>query len=693
MESLTRAKSADETPAQASGARVASREQSLGAPRAVPGYVLLSEIGKGGFGEVWLAKDRFTGLKVAIKFFRRGTASRWEDVVREGKVLADLDGDPGIVRYIEVEPEGDTPYYVMTYAEGSSLAARLEGGATLPEAEALRIFREAAEGLATVHVKGISHCDLKPANLLFDRKNRVLLADFGQARLVGEAKGALGTFFYMPPEQAHERDLCPDSRWDVYALGAIACEMLTGKPPHFDTRLRQQIHEMTSLPGGLADALRRYREHLQVSPPPMAQGRWSGVGRDLVTVIARCLAIDPAARYQNAGELLADLRRLESTRRRRPMQIASVVTALILTVTLSGWAVITALNELDEARRNLVTQTRRDNEYLASFVGKVLEVQIVRDFEWIKELARNPELSSALARGDAAAVEAFLRGVQHDTQKLGFSGCNVADREGRIVVAIGRDTAASDADAWTVRRGNPSFDFSYREWFNGVKQYPAATRNHPPLTEPRISRPYRSLAANGDRLDIGPALSAPILDRGNVVGVIAAQISINRIYEWIAKVDEVDDDIFPVLLADGCVVQSHRVFRSGKSDPAYVRDPNINNHPHGADDGECNYCELIRTEGSRSSSDKPFVDPVDRFVTYRSDDDSTYTASSRPMPHLGWHVIIERKYGTVVEPINVMRSGLIRWGIIGLAILVPVEILALAGMFRREKVVESHRHA
>ena len=91
--------------------------------------------------------------------------------------------------------------------------------------------------------------------------------------------------------------------------------------------------------------------------------------------------------------------------------------------------------------------------------------------------------------------------------------------------------------------------------------------------------------------------------------------------------------------------------------------------------------------------DMPFVDPVDRFVMDRSDDDSTFTASSRPMPHLGWHVIIERKYRTVVEPITAMRSGLVRWGIIGLAILVPVEILALAGMFRREKFVESHRHA
>jgi serine/threonine protein kinase len=681
-----------ETPTQMSSARDRTREQSLGAPRAVPGYVLLSEIGKGGFGEVWLAEDRFTGLKVAVKFFRRGAAGHWGDVVREGKVLADLDGDPGIVRYIEVQPEGDTPYYVMTYAEGRSLAVRLAGG-RLPEQEALRIFLEAAQALAVVHVKGIRHCDLKPANLLFDGKGRVLLADFGQARISGESIGSLGTFFYMAPEQACESNLCPDSRWDVYALGAIAYEMLTGAAPHFDTELRQTIHQRRILPGGMSDALRLYRERLQQSPLPTGHRRIKGVGRDLAVVIDRCLAADPGARYEDAGDLLADLRRLESTRRRRPTQFAILGTALLATAALVAVAVVTAGHELREARRGLVDQTRRDNEYLADFVGKVLEMQILKDFGWIKRLAADPELSGAVGRGDAAAVEGFLRRAEKETSDHGFNGCTVADHHGRVIVATGRDRT-SNSDAWNFSRGNPDHGYSFREWFNGLKQHPDESKTYPPLQKPRISRPYRSRGSDGKTpLDIGPALSAPLLDGGKVVGVIAAQIANERIYEWIGRVDL---SIYPVLLADGCVVQSHRVFpnkvQHERDDPPLIRQPNSNNHPHGGDDGECNYCELIRHNSARSWSDEPFVDPVDRFVMNRSDEESTYTAGCKAMPELGWNVIIGRKHARVIEPLKVMRNGLIRWGIVGLSILLPIEFVALARMFRPDRSMERPRH-
>ena len=132
--------------------------------------------------------------------------------------LARLYGDPGIVQLQDLEPDASPPYCILTYAEGGSLADRLKDG-PLPVSEALHIFRDAATALAYVHAKGIIHCDLKPGNVLRDARGKALLADFGQAHLASDLTPALGTFFYMAPEQADLSVTIPDTRWDVYAPG------------------------------------------------------------------------------------------------------------------------------------------------------------------------------------------------------------------------------------------------------------------------------------------------------------------------------------------------------------------------------------------------------------------------------------------------------------------------------------------
>src|SRR5208337_469663 len=101
---------------------------------------------------------------------------------------------------------------------GGSLAQRLREGA-IPAAEALPMFRRIVEAMAYVHAKGIRHCDLKPANILIDKRGRPRVADFGQAHFASDMSPALGTFFYMAPEQAQITAQEPDARWDVYALG------------------------------------------------------------------------------------------------------------------------------------------------------------------------------------------------------------------------------------------------------------------------------------------------------------------------------------------------------------------------------------------------------------------------------------------------------------------------------------------
>ena len=238
-------------------------------PADPPGYRLRHLIGRGGFGAVWLATESATGKQVAVKTFRHVRALDWPLLTREVEKLAALDASRHVVQLLGVGWEADPPYYVMEYLPDGSLADLLAGsspngaspdGAPLPPARAAELAEGIAAGLVHAHGSGILHCDLKPGNVLLDRDGVPRLCDFGQARGVGGGgpdggsgsgsaggtKGgsasdsaseqrtggrALGTLFYMPPEQVAP-DAAPDARWDVYALGAVMYEMLTGAPPH-----------------------------------------------------------------------------------------------------------------------------------------------------------------------------------------------------------------------------------------------------------------------------------------------------------------------------------------------------------------------------------------------------------------------------------------------------------------------------
>ena len=125
------------------------------------------------------------------------------------------------------------------------------------------MFRKICIGLNRCHAKGVLHCDIKPANILLGDDNEPRLADFGQSRLSNEQTPALGTLFYMAPEQA-DLNSTPDASWDVYAVGAIMFRMLTGQPPYRD----EQIVEQLDTAGSLQKRLEHYREAIASSPPP-----------------------------------------------------------------------------------------------------------------------------------------------------------------------------------------------------------------------------------------------------------------------------------------------------------------------------------------------------------------------------------------------------------------------------------------
>jgi len=252
-------------------------------PGAVFGrFELLREIGRGGFGVVWEARDRELGRLVAFKAVRAGRqeALREERLLAEAEAVARL-SHPNIVSLFDVGHAEQGPYLVLELLRGETLEARLAAGA-LPVREAQRIGAEIARGLAHAHGQGVVHRDLKPGNVFLCQDGQVKLLDFGLSHALGRRKADGGTPAYMAPEQ---RQGAPeDERIDVFALGVILYQMLSGKLP---------------FPEGDGG-----RELLSARPAPALEvPESSGLGE----LVARMLEKEPTRRPRDGGEVLAGL--------------------------------------------------------------------------------------------------------------------------------------------------------------------------------------------------------------------------------------------------------------------------------------------------------------------------------------------------------------------------------------------------
>ena len=294
-------------------------------PTEVPGHELQQFLGAGAYGEVWVGINTTTRRKVAVKFFLHHDAVDWSLLDRETEKMALLSSDRCVVQLLHVGWESDPRYYVMEYVENGSLEGYLREQGALPVSEAVAIFREIVVGMTHAHAKGVLHCDLKPANILLDEDNKPRLADFGQSRLTGEQSPALGTLFYMAPEQA-DLNARPDVRWDIYALGALLHTLLVGYPPHRTNEAIGKIDTATSL----AQRLSRYRELIQQAELPTEHRQVHGVDNALADIIDRCLAAEPRERYATVREILDDLDARSRARSRRPLMMLGGIGPIVL---------------------------------------------------------------------------------------------------------------------------------------------------------------------------------------------------------------------------------------------------------------------------------------------------------------------------------------------------------------------------
>ncbi len=259
-------------------------------------YVVEREAGRGGMATVFQAHDRKLGREVAIKVVSPSvmTAVTGERFLREIRITAQLQ-HPNILSLIDSGEAAGLLYSVMPFVDGESLRERLLGE-QLPVGEALVLAREVAEALDYAHHRGIIHRDIKPENILLSNGHAVV-ADFGIARAIGLASGnsltakglPIGTAAYMSPEQA-QGVTGGDPRSDVYGLGCVLYEMLTGRMAFGGANLREVLAKQA---GG---------------EPTQVQTLRPEVPDAVAAIVARALAKRPEDRYQTAGELAADLR-------------------------------------------------------------------------------------------------------------------------------------------------------------------------------------------------------------------------------------------------------------------------------------------------------------------------------------------------------------------------------------------------
>ena len=382
-------------------------------PTNVPGYQLDRFLGSGAYGEVWVGSDRTTGRQVAVKFYLHSGGLDWSLLSHEVEKLVFLSADRYVVQLLDVGWDAEPPYYVMEYVENGSLEDYLKQSGTIPVSEAMEIFHEMVIGLLHAHNKGVLHCDLKPANILLDQDRKPRLADFGQSRLSHEQTPALGTLFYMAPEQAH-LEAVPDVRWDIYALGAILYRMLTGEPPH---RNPQVIQELDTV-GGLDKRLAKYRQLINRQTTTPKIPRQVGLDRSLTEIICRCLEANPDKRFRNVQEVLHAVETRKRNRARRPLTILGILGPMFLLVMMTVFGSYWYGRTTQEARTAVRDRVYESNAWVAKHVARSIEEEIARYFEVIESEAIRPDFLEHFAETENLPTLATLYNTANDDPSL-----------------------------------------------------------------------------------------------------------------------------------------------------------------------------------------------------------------------------------------------------------------------------------
>ena len=292
-------------------------------PERIAHYRILSRLGAGGMGEVFVAEDTRLNRKVAIKRVRPDVldSHAHRRLLVEARAAARLD-HPNICAIFEAGDDGNGPYIVMPLVEGETLAARIAQRGPLAIEAALGVAAQVTDALAAAHAQGILHRDIKPANIMIDTRGQARVMDFGLAKFTetvpaGAAEtgsaltrsgSSLGTAAYMSPEQARGESL--DARTDLFSVGIVIYEMVTGRRPFEGPSIADTVSAILN------------------SEPVSLTALRPGAPAELTRIVVKLLRKDRDERYQSAADLLVDLRSLS---RQIPESIVPVTPAAPVT--------------------------------------------------------------------------------------------------------------------------------------------------------------------------------------------------------------------------------------------------------------------------------------------------------------------------------------------------------------------------
>jgi WD40 repeat protein/tRNA A-37 threonylcarbamoyl transferase component Bud32 len=346
----------------------------LGPGASFAGYDIVKELGRGGMGAVYLARQRSTKRHVALKVIRADrlahmTARQRADWLnrfrKEGQAAARVCDDHVVTVYEVGEADG-RPFYSMRYVLGQSLADTIASG-PVPNRRAAVLMEQVARAVQAIHDQGVLHRDLKPQNILVDAGGRAYVSDFGLAKSLADAEtltetgDMLGSPQYMSPEQSHDAAHVTKAT-DVYGLGATLYALLTGRPPFEGKTVAQTLHDV------------RYREPV---PPRRLNPK---VARDLDTLTLKCLEKEPGRRLGSACELADELQRYLDKRpirtrplgpagrawrwcrRNRVVSAVSAAAAVLLLAAATVVAVTTAARSGADAREKIAQNARQAAE-------------------------------------------------------------------------------------------------------------------------------------------------------------------------------------------------------------------------------------------------------------------------------------------------------------------------------------------
>jgi eukaryotic-like serine/threonine-protein kinase len=378
----------------------------------IAGYRVEALLGQGGMGVVFRARhlslNRVVALKMVLAGAYAGQHER-ERFQREAEAVAGLK-HPSIVQIYDVGDSDGRPYFTMEYVDGGSLARKLAGTPQAPR-EAAELLATLASGVHAAHQGGIVHRDLKPSNVLLTSDGTPKVSDFGLARRVDNDAGltrtgtALGTPSYMAPEQAAGKRFAVEPTVDIYALGAILYELLTGRPPFRAETAAETIQQVLSL---------------EPVPPSRLNPK---VPRDLEIICLKCLHKEPGFRYADAASLGEDLGRF-----------------------LRG----EAIKARPEGRLERLTRRIRRRPALSAMVaiGTLLAIGVIGSGMWL--LSDRAETTRRMAAEQAAAeraADAHLRDMAKSMQTDSWPEASVAlDRAKAWLGTLGSDELKSRVD-------------------------------------------------------------------------------------------------------------------------------------------------------------------------------------------------------------------------------------------------------